>query len=150
MISVDRFTRSSQEVAQRAGEIIQRYGHHQIDTEHLLLAVLEQTEGGISLLLEFLEVDATALSEALDTTLRAGPKGEIVEVGPGQVSITPRVARILELANQEATRMEGEQISTGLIFLEVLSEHDTPAARILEEAGLTHDRVYDAIRQMRG
>src|SRR6266536_6537625 len=45
MISVDRFTRSAQEVAQRAAEIMQRYSHNQIDTEQLLLALIEQPQG---------------------------------------------------------------------------------------------------------
>ena len=148
MISVDRFTKSAQEVAQRAAEIMQRYSHHQIDTEHLLLALMGQPEGGISQLLEFLKVDANALSEGLDTILRASPKGDIVEVGAGQISITARVARILDLAN-EATRLKDEHISTEHVFLEVLSEHNTPAVRLLEGAGLTRDRVYDAIQQMR-
>jgi ATP-dependent Clp protease ATP-binding subunit ClpC len=150
MISVDRFTTSSQEAAQRAAEIMQRYGYHQIDTEHLLLALIEQPQGGISQLLEFLKVDVNALTEELDTLLRTGPKSEVVEVGPGQVSITPRVARILELANEEAGRMQDEHISTKHIFLQIFNEHDTPAARLLEESGLTRDRVYDAILQMRG
>jgi len=150
MISVDRFTKSAQEVAQRAAEIMQRYSHNQIDTEHLLLALMEQPPGSLSQLLEFLKVDANALSEGLDTILRTGPKGDIVEAGAGQVPITARVARILGLANEEVTRLKDEHISTEHIFLEILSEHNTPAARLLEEAGLTHDRVYDAIRQMRG
>jgi ATP-dependent Clp protease ATP-binding subunit ClpC len=150
MISFDRFTQSAQEVAQRAAEIMQRYGHNQIDTEHLLLALIEQPQGGIFQLLEFLKVDANALSEELDTILRTGPKGDIVSVGPGQISITARVPRIIDLANEEANRMKDERISTEHLFLEILSEHNTPAARLLEEAGLTRDRVYDAIQQMRG
>ena len=150
MISFDRFTTSAQEVAQRAAEIMQRYSHHQIDTEHLLLALIEQPQGVIPQLLEFLKVDANALSEGLDTILRTGPKGEIVDVGAGQISITPRVARILDLANEEANRLKDEHISTEHLFLEIFSEHDTPAARLLEGAGLTRDRVYDAIQQMRG
>jgi ATP-dependent Clp protease ATP-binding subunit ClpC len=150
MISVDRFTKSAQEVAQRGAEIMQRYSHHQIDTEQLLLALMEQPQGGISPLLEFLHVDANALSEELDTVLRTGPEVEIIPVGAGQVSITARVARILDLANEEATRLKDEHISTEHIFLEILSEHDTPAARLLEGAGLTRDRVYDAIQQLRG
>ena len=150
MISVDRFTKSAQEVAQRAAEIMQRYHHHQIDTEHLLLALMEQPQGGITQLLEFLKVDANALSEELDTILRSGPKGDIVEVGAGQISITARVARILELANEESQRLKDEHISTEHIFLEIFSEDNTPAARLLEGAGLTRDRVYDAIQQIRG
>src|SRR5215212_10003130 len=90
MISVDRFTKSAQEVAQRAAEIMQRYSHHQIDTEQLLLALMEQPQGGLSPLLEFLKVDANVLSAELDTVLRTGSKGDLVEVGPGQISITAR------------------------------------------------------------
>ena len=150
MISVDRFTQSAQEVAQRAAEIMQRYSHNQIDTEQLLLALMEQPQGGISQLLEFLKADANALSEGLDIILRTGPKGDLVEVGAGQISITARVARILELANEEANRLQDEHISTEHIFLEIFSEQDTPAARLLEGAGLTRERVYDAIQQMRG
>jgi len=150
MISVDRFTSSSQEVAQRAAEVMQRYGYHQIDTEQLLLALIEQPQDGISRLLEFLKVDLNGLTRELDTILRVGPKDEIVEVGPGQVAITPRVARILELANEQAMRMQDELISTEHIFLKIFNQDDTPAARLLEEAGLTEDRVYNAILQMRG
>jgi ATP-dependent Clp protease ATP-binding subunit ClpC len=150
MISVDRFTKSAQEVAQRAAEIMQRYSHNQIDTEHQLLALIEQPQGGISQLLEFLKVDANALSEGLDYSLRTGPKGDIVEVGPGQISITPRVVRIIDLAIEEANRLKDELISTEHLFLAIFSEQNTPAARLLEGTGLTRDRVYDAIQQMRG
>jgi ATP-dependent Clp protease ATP-binding subunit ClpC len=150
MISFDRFTKSAQEVPQRAAEIMQRYGHSQMDTEHVLLALIEQPQGVITQLLEFLKVDANALSERLNDILRAGPKGDIVEVGAGQISITPRVARILDLANEEANLLKDEHISTEHIFLEILSEQDTPAARLLEGVGLTRDLVYDAIQQMRG
>ena len=45
MMRFDRFTERAQEAAQRAAEIIQRYGHNQIDTEHILLALIEQPEG---------------------------------------------------------------------------------------------------------
>jgi len=150
MISIDRFTKSAQEVPQRAAEIMQRYSHNQMDTEHILLALIEQPQGVIPQLLEFLKVDANALSERLDDNLRTDPKGDIVEVGAGQIPITPRVVQILELASEEAKRLKDEQISTEHIFLEILSEQNTPAARLLEGAGLTRDRVYDAIRQMRG
>ena len=150
MISIDWFTKSAQEVPQRAAEIMQRYSHNQIDTEHILLALIEQPQGVISQLLEFLKVDANALSEGLEYILRTGPKGNIVSVGAGQISITPRVARILDLANEEANRLKDELISNEHLFLAILSEPNTSAVRLLEGAGLTRDRVYDAIQQMRG
>ncbi len=150
MISVDRFTKSAQDVAQRAAEIMQRYSHNQVDTEHVLLALLEQPQDNVSRLLEVLKVDRNALSDELDNILRAGPRGDIIDVGPGQISITPRVVQILNLADQESNRLNDEHISTEHIFLEILSERDTPAARLLEGSGLTRNRVHDAIQQMRG
>ncbi len=150
MIRFDRFTQSAQEVAQRAAEIMQRYSHNQIDTEHLLLALIEQPQGGISQLLEFLKVDANALSEELDTILRTRPKGDIVDAGPGQIAITARVPRIIDLAIEESNRLKDELISNEHLFLAIFSENNTPAVRLLEGTGLTRDHVYDAIQQMRG
>ncbi|HNK62825.1 MAG TPA: AAA family ATPase, partial [Anaerolineales bacterium] len=150
MMRFDRFTERAQEAAQRAAEIIQRYGHNQIDTEHILLALIEQPGGVIPQILEKLNVSAAALTERLDATLRASPKANIFGGGAGQIFITPRVKRIIDLANEEANRLKDEYISTEHIFLAILTERNTPAARILESAGLTRDRVYDAVQDLRG
>ena len=150
MMRFDRFTERAQEAAQRAAEIIQRYGHNQIDTEHILLALIEQPGGVIPQILEKLSVSPEALTERLDATLRASPKANIFGGGAGQIFITPRVKRIIDLANEEANRLKDEYISTEHIFLAILTERNTPAARILESAGLTRDRVYAAIQDLRG
>ena len=150
MMRFDRFTERAQEAAQRAAEIIQRYGHNQIDTEHILLALIEQPGGVIPQILEKLNVSAAALTERLDSTLKASPKANIFGGGAGQIFITPRVKRIIDLANEEANRLKDEYISTEHIFLAILTERNTPAARILESAGLSRDRVYDAIQELRG
>src|SRR5919206_2202268 len=102
MMRFDRFTERAQEAAQRAAEIIQRYGHNQIDTEHILLALIEQPGGVIPQILEKLSVSPEALTERLDATLRASPKANIFGGGAGQIFITPRVKRIIDLANEEA------------------------------------------------
>jgi ATP-dependent Clp protease ATP-binding subunit ClpC len=150
MMRFDRFTERAQEAAQRAAEIIQRYGHNQIDTEHILLALIEQPQGVIPQILENLKVDAAALSERLDYILRTSPKANIFGGGAGQIFITPRVKRIVDLANEEANRLKDEYISTEHLFLAILSERNTPAARLLEGAGLTRERVYEAVQQIRG
>jgi ATP-dependent Clp protease ATP-binding subunit ClpC len=150
MMRFDRFTERAQEAAQRAAEIIQRYGHNQIDTEHILLALIEQPGGVIPQILEKMNVNPEALVERIDATLRASPKANIFGGGAGQIFITPRVKRIVDLANEEANRLKDEYISTEHIFLAILTERNTPAARILESAGLTRDRVYDAIQDLRG
>ena len=147
----DRFTERAQEAAQRAAEIIQRYGHNQIDTEHILLALIEQPGGVIPQILQNLNINTNQLSERLDQTLRMSPKANIFGGGgAGQIFITPRVKRIIDLANEEANRLKDEYISTEHIFLAILSERNTPAARILEGVGLTRERVYEAIQQLRG
>jgi ATP-dependent Clp protease ATP-binding subunit ClpC len=151
MMRFDRFTERAQEAAQRAAEIIQRYGHNQIDTEHILLALIEQPGGVIPQILQNLNINANQLSERLDQTLRMSPKANIFGGGgAGQIFITPRVKRIIDLANEEANRLKDEYISTEHIFLAILSERNTPAARILEGVGLTRERVYEAIQQLRG
>jgi ATP-dependent Clp protease ATP-binding subunit ClpC len=150
MMRFDRFTERAQEAAQRAAEIIQRYGHNQIDTEHILLALIEQPEGVISQILEILKVDPASLEERLDYILRTSPKASIFGGGAGQIFITPRVKRIVDLANEEANRLKDEYISTEHLFLAILSEKNTPAARLLESSGVTRDRVLDAIIQLRG
>ncbi len=150
MMRFDRFTERAQEAAQRSAEIIQRYGHNQIDTEHILLALIEQPQGVIPQVMEALKVDATALTERLDYILRTSPKANIFGGGTGQVFITPRVKRIIDLANEEANRLKDEYISTEHIFLAILSERSTPAARLLEGAGVTRERVNESVQQLRG
>src|SRR3990170_3116320 len=150
MMRFDRFTERAQDAAARAYEILQRYSHNQVDTEHILLALLEQPEGVIPQILEKLSVDIELIKKRLDDVLRASPKVAIYGGGTGQVFITPRVKRIIDLANEEANRLKDEYISTEHIFLAILSERSTPAARLLEGAGVTRERVYEAIQQIRG
>jgi len=151
MMRFDRFTERAQEAAQRAAEIIQRYGHNQIDTEHMLLALIEQPEGVVPQILEILKVDPQILAERLDYILKTSPKANIFGVGgAGQIFITPRVKRIIDQANEEASKLKDEYISTEHIFLAILSEKNTPSARLLETTGITRDRVLDAIMQLRG
>ncbi len=150
MMRFDRFTERAQEAAQRAAEIIQRYGHNQIDTEHILMALIEQSQGVVGQILERLKVDPARVLERLDYTLRTSPKASIYGRGTGQIFITPQVKRIIDLANEEANRLRDEYISTEHIFLAILSERNTPVARLMEGEGVTRERVYDAIQQLRG
>ena len=150
MMRFDRFTERAQEAAQRAAEIIQRYGHNQIDTEHILLALIEQPQGVVPQILEILKGDPQILAERLDYILKTSPKASIFGGGAGQIFITPRVKRIIDLANEEASKLKDEYISTEHLFLAILSEKNTPASRLLETTGLTRERVSEAIMQLRG
>ncbi|MEE8568843.1 MAG: AAA family ATPase [Anaerolineales bacterium] len=150
MMRFDRFTERAQDAAQRAAEIIQRYGHNQIDTEHILLALIEQPQGVIPQILEKLNIDIESLSDRIDNQLRTTPKANIYGGGAGQIFITPRVKRVVDMANQEANRINDEYISTEHIFLAILSERNTPIARLLTDEGITKDRIYDAVKEIRG
>ena len=151
MMRFDRFTERAQEAAQRAAEIINRYGHNQIDTEHILLALIEQPEGAISQILQTLNIQGIELNDRLDYILKNTQKASIFgSRGAGQVFITPRVKRIVDVANQEANRLKDEFISTEHLFLAILDEKNTPSSRLLESEGVTKDRVHQAIEQIRG
>jgi ATP-dependent Clp protease ATP-binding subunit ClpC len=150
MMRFDRFTERAQDAAQRAAEIIQRYGHNQIDTEHILLALIEQPQGVIPQILEKLSVDMQSLTDRIDEQLRSSPKATIYGGGQGQIFITPRVKRVIDMANKEASRLKDEYISTEHIFLAILSEGNTAISRLLASEGITKDRVYDAIKEIRG
>lgn len=146
----DRFTERAQEAAQRAAEIIQRTGHNQIDTEHILLALIEQPDGAVSQILDKLNVEKEKLTERLEAAVRSSPKANMFGGEQGQIFITPRVKRIIDLANDEANKLKDEFISTEHLFLAVLTERNTPAARILDQNGVTRERVLDAIQSIRG
>ena len=150
MMRFDRFTERAQDAASRSYEILQRYSHNQVDTEHILLALLEQPDGVIPQILEKLSVDIELIKRRLDDVLRASPKVAIYGGGASQVFFTPRVKRVVDLANEEANRLKDEYISTEHLFLAILSERNTAVARILAESGITKERVYDSVKDIRG
>ena len=153
MMSFDRFTERAQDAAARAYEIMQRYKHGQLDTEHVLLALLEQPKGVIPDILEKLGVDVEPLKARLDNILRSSPR-MMQSFAPSsaamQVYITPRVKRLLDAANEEAKSLKDEYVSTEHIFLAMLSERDGPAARLLSDSGVTHDKVMGVLPEIRG
>ncbi len=151
MIQFDRFTERAQDAAARAYDILGRYGHSQVDTEHLLLALLEQTDGVVPQILERLAVDVGALRSRVDDVLRGSPRtATIYGQGTNQVFITPRLKSIIDRANEEANRLRDEYISTEHIFLAILSERNTEVANTMAEYSISRDRVADAVKDIRG
>jgi ATP-dependent Clp protease ATP-binding subunit ClpC len=151
MMRFDRFTERAQEAAQRAVELMTRYGHSQVDIEHLLLALIQQKDGTVPELITDLGADPVVVSEALDDLLRNNPRPGIYGARGGQqVFITPRVKRVLDLSQEEAARLKDEYISTEHLFLAISEEKDSPVANLLVEHALTHERLSQAIGEMRG
>ncbi|MXX50632.1 MAG: AAA domain-containing protein [Chloroflexi bacterium] len=147
----DRFTERAQDAATRAYEILHRYNHTQVDTEHLLLALLEQTDGLVPHILELMSIDASGLRSRVDDILRQSPRtATIYGQGTNQVFITPRLKSAIDRANEEANRLRDQYISTEHIFLALLGERNTAIARALAEYKITRDRVADVVKDIRG
>ncbi|NLA80362.1 MAG: AAA domain-containing protein [Chloroflexi bacterium] len=146
----DKFSERAQDAAARAAEIIQRYGHNQVDSEHILLGLIEQPEGIVTQILEALKVDPGALVDRLDEILRTTPKANIFGGPSGQIFLTPRVKMVVDVAKNEATRLGDEYISTEHLLLAILAEKNTQLARLMEEFGINRQNVMDAILEMRG
>ena len=151
MIGFDRFTERAQEAATRAYEIMQRYQHSQLDAEHILLALLEQTDGVVVRILETLHTNVPQIRQRLEDVLKASPRVAVPgALQPQQVYITPRVKRLMDRSNDEAVRLKDEFISTEHLFLAILSDQDSAASRILLDAGLNHERFLRALLEFRG
>ena len=149
----DRFTQKAQHAATRSLELLQKYKHTQIDTEHFFLALVEQPEGTVPQILDSLGVSAEVIARKLEVVLAAAPKSGNAPysgVPTVQVFITPRLNRVMGVANDEANKLQDEYISTEHILLAIASERNTHSANILRDAGVTKERLYGAIEDLRG
>jgi len=149
----DRFTEKAQEAAMRAYEILQQYKHTQVDTEHMFLALAQQEDGTIPQILQQSEANVEIIVRKLETVLESAPKSGNNGFGgsapTAQVFITPRLKRVMDVAQEEAAKMKDEYVGTEHIFLAIASERNTPSANILREAGVTKERIADAVRDLR-
>ncbi|MBC7235469.1 MAG: AAA family ATPase [Chloroflexi bacterium] len=147
----DRFTERAQEAATRAYEIMMRHKHTQLDTEHILLALLEQSDGIVYRLLQGMNVDLDRIRRRVDDVLSASARlGGGMPLQPQQVYITPRVKRLMDRANEEAHRLNDEFISTEHLFLGILADQESAASRILNDEGVDYDRFAAALEEFRG
>ncbi|MBW7884669.1 MAG: AAA family ATPase [Caldilineaceae bacterium] len=136
----------------RAYELLQRYKHTQVDTEHIFLALLQQSGGAVPQIMQQLEAPVDEMVQKLSQVLESMPRASLNPYSgtpTTQVFITPRLKRIMDIAYEEAMRMKDEYISTEHILLAVASERNTPSATILREASITKERIIEAIEQVR-
>jgi ATP-dependent Clp protease ATP-binding subunit ClpC len=150
----DRFTERAQDVAMRAYEIMQRYGHSQVDVEHLFLALLEQPKGLISDMLGRMNAPIDIMKERLIDNLQRTPRSNASPAAypqaVAQVFITPRLKRVIDQATEEAKLLQDEYISTEHLLLGVLNERGGFSASLLREARVTRETVLHAIEEGRG
>ena len=145
----EKFTERARELVQTAQEILARYKHTQLDTEHLLLAMLEQNDGLAVQVLQALNVDTRALSRAAEEALARAPKVQYADQG-AQVYITPRIKKVFDLAKEEAQRLHDSYIGVEHLLLGLIKEGDGGAARLLKQQNVDEEKVYGALQKVRG
>jgi ATP-dependent Clp protease ATP-binding subunit ClpB len=144
-------TQKSQEALHDAQTKALRFGHTEVDGEHLLLALLDQAEGIAPRLLSQAGADPDRLRQALESELARRPRVSGPGVSPGQIMVTQRLSRLLDSAEQEAGRLKDEYVSVEHLLLALLAEGPaTPAGRLLQQEGVTRDRFLEALTKIRG
>ncbi len=145
----EKFTERARALVQSAQDILTRYQHTQLDTEHLLLAMLEQNDGLAGQVLQRVNADTRALSQATEEALARAPKVQYADQG-SQVYITPRIKRVFDLAKEEAQRLQDSYIGVEHLLLGLVKEGEGGAARILKAQGVDEEKLYRALQAVRG
>ncbi len=150
-MDMNRLTQKSQEALHDAQTKALRFGHSQIDGEHLLLALLEQPDGLAPRLLAQAGADPDGLRDSLEQELSRRPKVSGPGAEPGQVLITQRLSRLLDAADREAKRLKDEYVSIEHLVIALLDEgRQSTSGRLLAEQGLTRDGFLSALTAVRG
>jgi ATP-dependent Clp protease ATP-binding subunit ClpB len=150
-MDMNRLTQKSQEALHDAQTKALRFGHVEVDGEHLLLALLDQADGLVAPLLTRAGADPDRLREDLEAELGRRPRVSGPGVTPGQVHITQRLSRLLETADREARRLKDEYVSVEHLVVALVSEGSGSAAgRLLHDQGLTRDTFLAALTDVRG
>ncbi|HKR69991.1 MAG TPA: ATP-dependent chaperone ClpB [Streptosporangiaceae bacterium] len=148
-MDMNRLTQRSQEALQEAQTIAIQLGQTEVDTEHLLRALISDDDGLAPRLFGFAGVDTDALRGDLDAELRRRPSVSGPGAAPGQVFVTQRLSRALDAADREAKRLKDEYVSVEHLLLGIL-EQSSAASRLLQTRGFTRDSLLGALTQVRG
>src|SRR5882757_9372627 len=150
-VDINKLTQKSQEALAEAQSIATRMGHMEVDGEHLLMALIDQPEGLVPRLLDQAGADTAALRADLERELNRRPKVSGPGAAPGQVSVTRRLATLLEAAEREAKRLKDEYVSVEHLVIALAEEGtSTAAGRILANNGVTRDSFLSALTKVRG
>jgi len=150
-MDINKLTQKSQEALQSAQTKALRYGHQEVDGEHLLLTLLEQPEGLVPRLLARMEAPTEALKAEVERELSRRPKVSGPGAEAGKIYLTQRLQQILIRAEDEAKRLKDEYVSVEHLLLAMVEEGSaSPLGRLLTQFGITRDRVLGALTAVRG
>src|ERR687896_750484 len=132
----DKFTDRARKVLTLAQDEAQRFNHNYIGTEHLLLGLVREGEGVAARVLENMNVELAKVRTAVEFIIGRGDRPVVGEVG-----LTPRAKRVIELAIDEARRLGHNYIGTEHLLLGLVREGEGIAAGVLESLGVNLDKV---------
>ncbi len=144
----DKFTIKSQELIQNAQALASQHHNQQIEPEHLLAAMLAETNGVAGAMLRKLGASPGDIAREVNAALARLPG--VSGTATGEVYISPRSKAILEQAFAQASKMKDEYVSIEHIFLAIAEEKTGEAAKILSRAGVTRDSILQVLKEIRG
>ena len=143
----DKFTQKVQEGLQEAQSLAGQFSHQAVDVEHLLAALMRQSEGIVPAALKKLGADIRSIQREVEKALNSLPK---VSGAGTQTYMTPRLNRVLENSFEEARRLKDEFVSAEHILIAMAEDKEGPAGKALRNAGVTRDAIYRVLVDIRG
>jgi ATP-dependent Clp protease ATP-binding subunit ClpA len=134
--SFDRFTERARKVLTLAQEEAHRFNHNYIGPEHLLLGLTSEGEGVAAKVLSNLGIELTKVRSAVEFIIGRGERQVIGEIG-----LTPRAKKVIELAVDEARRLDHHYVGTEHLLLGLIREGEGMAAGVLESLGVNLEKV---------
>lgn len=141
----DKFTVKMQEALQAALDCTSKHGQQEIDNEHFLLALLEQSEGLARPLLEKMSVTTSSLMAQLQTQVAGRSRVQ----GGAQPFVGNDLRKTIDAAEKEQEKLQDEYLSAEHYLL-ALSEERNKAALLLREHGVSRDKLMKALVEVRG
>ena len=132
----EKFSERARRVLSLAQDEAQRFNHNYIGTEHILLGLVRETEGVAARVLDGLSVDLTKVRSAVEFIIGRGERP-----AQGEIGLTPRAKKVVELAVDEARRMNHTYIGTEHLLIGLLREGEGVAAGVLESLGVNLEKV---------
>lgn len=150
-MDMNKLTHKSQEAVQAAQTKALRFGHQEIDGEHLLVCLLEQEQGILPSVLAKMNVNTQALKTAVESELNRKPKVSGSGVEQGKFYVTQRFQTLLANAEEEAKRLKDEYVSVEHLALALVEEGDkSPAGRVLKQFNVSRENFLAVLTQIRG
>ncbi len=150
-MDANRLTQKCQEALQNAQTTAVKFGHVEVDGEHLLSALCEQGDGLLPRLLGKMDVSADAFTKSVNSALEKKPRVSGPGVEAGKVYITQRLNQLFVLAEEEAKRLKDEYISVEHLVIPLIDEGGkTAAGQIFKQFGVSKDKFLAALMEVRG